>query len=229
MQLKRLPRGVYLLTVLFILSCATTIGNNFKYEFVRGISLNSTTEQEIRVWFGEPKTKNTVFKRGFKTIIYEYEYEKRQAGKNRVRGLSVEMKDNKDISFFKNTVNSYFFYSNLPEDASDFNTEYIDKLVIGKTTMLDVTNLLGKPAGIFQIPTNLLIERHNDIAPDSTYRIWVYSYAGERIVKGEEKLKVYESLAEKKTFVTKYLRLYFDSSEVLLFFENSESKTIEKK
>ncbi len=123
-------------------------GRNFQSSLVREIRLNSTTEQDIRNWFGKPASKMVENASGTETTIYYYGYVKSMLGGDIYsRKLWVEMKDEK--------VNGYLLSSSLSEDATDFNIDAKNQLVNGQTKMADVAKLLGEPGGVLQLPTGI--------------------------------------------------------------------------
>lgn len=190
-----------LIIVFFIAGCATA-GMNFVSSSVPMIEPNSTTEGEIREWFGKSPDEYTQNTAGFETKVLSYDYAKQSGISAKMRLLSIEIKNG--------VVYSYTFVSSFREDATDFDTTLRNQLEIGQTTMTDAKGILGAPGGKIQVPTNILPEELRKAAPEGTKEMWDYCYVTART---DHNLV--------KTFV-KRLVLYFDDTGILVhmyFFE----------
>lgn len=191
-----------IIALLVVTGCATA-GRNFQSSNIYEIEIDRTRESQIRHWFGEPINEKTMRNSDFKTRILQYVYAKGNPLSNSAqdRTLYVEIKDD--------FVYSYWFQSSFKEDATDFDTELVDQIKIGETTISDVNSTLGPPGGKFRLPSNLISDEVANDAPEGTNEIYMYYFGTVKAAKIPK-------------YNAKLLVLYFDESGMLVHLDFTE-------
>ena len=131
---------------MYVCGCAS-VGRSFKYENIQQLQLGEFKIADYQSVFGKPKNvSNTSNKDGkFTSVRYLYAYA--DIGTARARLLDLE---------FKNDVlNGYNYLSSFDKDKTEFNTESVNQITVGKSKMVDVINILGKPHGKARCPSTL--------------------------------------------------------------------------
>lgn len=197
------------LSAVFLSGCSISHGKDFNSSRVVDIRLLTTTESDIREWFGEPGVRSVKSVEGFESTVHEYRYfvtwpdPLSTARFQKGRRLVVE--------FRGGVVNAYALNSALEGDDTTFDVDARRDFEIGRTTRRDVEARLGRPKWESMWPTNMLKSEIRARAPKAVSLLWGYERT---YVKLENAVWVPHHIG---------LILFFDPSGNLIGSEFSQS------
>lgn len=151
-----------ILTVILVIILAGCAGKDFVRPDPKALKNGQTTYNQIVQQFGKPFSEGSVLKNDklVKTVSYAYAS---VGGKSHRDGTPA-----RGIGFYflDDTLVGYEFVSSFAEDNTDFDEKKINQINEGETTLSEVTQLLGKPAGFYIYP---LIESSTEEAAAYIY------------------------------------------------------------
>jgi hypothetical protein len=134
----------FCLAIALTLSLAACAGTNFKRPTPGALDLGRSTSTQVTQLMGTPAQTGELLRNGEKLRVVRYAYAE-GAGAGKYPGVTPA----RAIAFFfhNDVLVAEEFVSSFPVDATDFDESKIPSIVKGKTTMDELTALLGRPTG----------------------------------------------------------------------------------
>jgi outer membrane protein assembly factor BamE (lipoprotein component of BamABCDE complex) len=124
-----------------LLGCA---GTNFVRPDSENLKNGQTTYVQIVARMGEPRREGTLIKndKTIKSAAYAYASVGGKALNDGVTAARAMV-----FYFYNDTLVGHEFVSSWADDNTDFDESKMNQIVKGKTTRIELSNLLGKPSG----------------------------------------------------------------------------------
>lgn len=161
---RRFARLALSTSAALMFACATT-GREFAYHERSNLALGRTTEEQARALMGKPELQKSISTQDGDFTVLRYFY-----SLGNLNGVSVRISE---LEFKNGVLNAYSHASGFREDSSDFDLDASTAITVGSSTVAEVVELVGEPAGKANCPS---------VLPDYKYRcergvaVWMWAY-----------------------------------------------------
>ena len=169
------------------LACAAALAlaacaDGFARPKPEALRLGDTTQAEVIERLGAPTVRETIERNGqplaFLAYVYTTEAERNHGDRGVIASRSLY------LFFHDDRLVGHEFRSTIETDHTDFDSRKARAIVKGKSTRVDVEQLLGRPAGVLTYP----------VVAKSIAQAWVYGYAQDRRIPFGQPIKFTKSL-----------------------------------
>ena len=152
-------------SIMLSAGCAS-VNREFRHANIDALKLNETTIDDMKTLFGKPGGRKKIYNISGHFKLFQYRHQSSGPSDLSTRSLNLEFKDS--------LLNAYIYNSNFKEDATDFNYDAKDRLIIAKSTADDAVRILGEPNAKGLCPT-FLIDHRQTCRKGDTVSGWVYT------------------------------------------------------